>query len=101
MTNDDMLLFRMVLLFIVAQMARDSQIRNDLMLKKELGKKKQVGFLLEQPAELQEEPNCASLWRMFEWTQMQSFLHLQALTFYQGNFGGPARKPTTCATPTC
>ena len=99
-TNDDMLLFRMVLLFIVAQMARDSQIRNDLMMKKELGKKKQVGLLLEQPAEPQEEPNCASLWRMFEWTQMQRFLHLQALTFYRGTSEDRrgSRRP---ALPTC
>ena len=95
MLNDDILLFRMILLYVVAQMARDSQLRSaGSTTKTELGKKRQVGFLLEQPAEPEEEPACASFWRTYEWVTMKRMMKVRAVTFFQGDFGGEARKPT-------
>ena len=97
--NDDVLLFRMILLYVVAQMARDSQLRSaGSTTRTELGKKRQVGFLLEQPAEPEEEPACASFWRTYEWVTMKRMMKVRAITFFQGDFGGEARKPTTCGT---
>ena len=97
--HDDVLLFPIILLYVLAQMARDSQLRNAGATKKqELGKKRQVGVLLEQPAEPEEEPACASFWRTFEWVTMKRMMRVHAAIFYQGDFGGEARKPTMCGT---
>lgn len=78
--TDDVLLFRMILLQVVAQMGRDVRLGQDSKLK--LNPK--VCFLLEQPAEPHQEPTCASFWRMGEWKALKTILGLELVTFNQG-----------------
>ena len=86
--QDDLLLWRMVFLFLVAKYVREArQIP------------KPVGFLLEQPASPKDfEPEVVSWWDTTEWKALQEDLGLSEITFRQGALGGAAPKPTTVGT---
>ena len=90
---DDVLLLRMVTLYVVAKLGRDarlSQEKNSALLPT-------VRFLMEQPAAPQHMPEVASFWRTEEWRVMKEHLNLDMVTFNQGAYGGMAVKPTSLA----
>ena len=90
---DDVLLLRMVTLYVVAKLGRDarlSQEKNSALLPT-------VRFLMEQPAAPQHMPEVASFWRTEEWRIMKEHLNLDMVTFNQGAYGGMAVKPTSLA----
>ena len=94
LVQDDALMLRMLTLYIVAQIARDARLKERT--KKCL--KAKVGFLLEQPAAPEWCPECVSWWRNRTWLLFKYYYQMEEVTFFQGDFGGEARKPTTCGT---
>ena len=86
-TEDDILLWRFLFLWLVATyLRRARQVQ------------RQVGLLLEQPASPKTyQPKCVSFWDTKEWQQLKSEFDLQEVTFCQGHHGGAATKPTTMA----
>lgn len=91
---DDLLLFRMVTLYIVAKLGRDAR---RLAQKRSMNLHTNVRFLMEQPAAPQHMPEVASFWRTEEWRVMKKYLNLGLITFNQGAYGGMAVKPTSLA----
>ena len=83
-----MLMFRFILVYLLA----------DLTAKAREEKGGAVEFFLEQPAEPQAEPRCASWWRTPEWEALEKLHELKKVTFLQGDWGGRAAKPTTIGT---
>ena len=86
--EDDVMLWRMVFLYMVATYVDRAcpDPRGD------------VGFLLEQPASpRQYQPDCVSLWDQQDWKKIAEEFQLQHCTLKQGDFGGMATKPTTFA----
>ena len=71
--GDDVLLFRMLTLYIVAEMARSGGGKQE----EPVVKKPLVAFLLEQPARPEREPECASFWRTPEWSQLGYYYDLE------------------------
>ena len=97
--NDDILLFRMILLYVVAQMARDSQLRSaGSTTKTELGKEETGGVLAGAARGAGGGASLRFFLRTYEWVTMKRMMKVRAVTFFQGDFGGEARKPTTCGT---
>ena len=94
--DDDVLMFRMLLLYVVAQMTRDAQQSDSN--GKRLAQKGTVAFALEQPQIPEDVPTCASFWRTQEWEEFRYAHHMWEYHFMQGDWGGPARKPTTLGT---
>ena len=92
--QDDALMLRMLTLYMVAQIARDAMVKE----RSKRCLKAKVGFLLEQPAAPEWCPECASWWRNRTWLLFKHYYQMEEVTFYQGDFGGEARKPTTCGT---
>lgn len=92
--QDDALMLRMLTLYMVAQIARDARVKE----RSKRYLKAKVGFLLEQPAAPEWCPECASWWRNRTWLLFKHYYQMEEVTFYQGDFGGEARKPTTCGT---
>ena len=86
--EDDVLMFRFILVYLLA----------DLTAKAREEKGGAVEFFLEQPAEPQAEPRCASWWRTPEWEALEKLHELKKVTFLQGDWGGRAAKPTTIGT---
>ena len=83
--EDDVLLWRMVFLFIVASHFRKARRMVE-----------DVGFLLEQPASPRNyEPSCVSLWDMPQWKHLKEEYNFDEITVNQTNYGGAAVKPTT------
>ena len=68
--TDDVLLYRMILLQVVAQIGRDVRLGQDSKLR--LNPK-------EQPAEPPQEPTCASFWRTGEWKALKTILEPTSL----------------------
>ena len=86
--DDDVMLWRMVFLFMVATYVN----------KASCNPKPLIGFLLEQPASPREyEPECVSLWDQEDWKGISQEFDLQECTVNQSDFGGSATKPTTFA----
>ena len=86
--DDDVMLWRMVFLFMVATYVN----------KASCNPKPLIGFLLEQPASPREyEPECVSLWDQEDWKGISQEFGLQECTVNQSDFGGSATKPTTFA----
>lgn len=83
--EDDVLLWRMMLIYIVAEEVN----------KVEPGKKKMIGFGIEQPAYPEYMPEVVSLWKTSQWMKMKEMYGLEEVTFNQGDYGGEAVKPTT------
>ena len=85
--QDDILLWRMIFLFIVGSYVKQAV---------DSGSK--VGFLLEQPASPKGYiPAVVSLWDQDDWKEVSEEFDLEELTVNQGDYGGPAVKPTTFA----
>ena len=87
--EDDVLLFRFILLYVLADLKSKSEDQEE---------KGRVGFLIEQPAEPKNEPRCPSFWRTEEWQRLKQTHGLCEVTFKQGDWGGRASKPTTVGT---
>ena len=90
--EDDVLMWRMLFLFMVAEYTRRAQMKVD-----------PVHLVLEQPASPKSyEPEAVSFWDTKEWKGIRDEFKLNEVTFNQGNLGGLAPKPTTLAPPlTC
>ena len=84
-SEDDILLWRMVFLYLVATyMAQARQLPD------------QVGFLLEQPASPHEYvPETVSFWRTDQWKALKTEMGFWETTYQQGRLGGAVPKPTT------
>ena len=82
--EDDILLFRFILLYVLADLKAKAEVKVE--------REGNVGFLLEQPA----EPR--AFWRTDEWRNLKKIHHLREITFKQGDWGGKAPKPTTVGT---
>ena len=80
---DDVLLFRMVTLYVVAKLGRDARLSQE----KKTNLLPTVRFLMEQPAAPQHMPEVASFWRTEEWKIMKEHLNLDLVTFNQGARG--------------
>ena len=86
--EDDVLMWRMILLFVVADEAGKA--------KKEEGREEEkVWFGLEQPATPEYKPEVVSFWKTSQWKQLQEMYGFEAWSFNQGDWGGEAVKPTT------
>ena len=86
--EDDVLMWRMILLFVVADEANKA---------KEGGSKeeKKVWFGLEQPAFPDYMPEVVSFWKTSQWEQLAEMYGFEMWHFNQGDWGGEAVKPTT------
>eukprot|EP00438_Fugacium_kawagutii_P029730 Skav214785 [mRNA] locus=scaffold1820:35141:42466:+ [translate_table: standard] len=83
--EDDILLWRMWFLFIVAHHVGKAR-----------GVPQNVVISMEHPASPREyQPEVVSWWDTKEWKKLKSFYDLFECTFNQGAFGGTAVKPTT------
>ena len=82
--DDDLLLWRMIYLYMVAHYMAQAR-----------GLPK-VHFALEQPASPHSYmPETVSFWDTEEWKQVKEEFQLEETTFEQKSLGGPATKPTT------
>lgn len=72
---DDVLLFRMVMLYVVAPLGQDARLAQE----KTTNLLPMVRFLLEQPAP-QHMPEVASFWRTEEWKIIKDHLNLDLVT---------------------
>ena len=81
--EDDILMLRMIMLFIVAEEVR-----------KVNGVKTPTQFAIEQPAVPKEE-EVVSWWKTGIWKMMVKIYGFKESTFDQWNWGGKAHKPTT------
>ena len=87
-SDDDLLMWRSIMLFIVATEVRKA------FPEKFGGKDVKLG--LEQPADPKEyKPEVVSWWRTSEWLALRNHYQLQEQTFRQSSWGGQAVKPTT------
>eukprot|EP00434_Breviolum_minutum_P029251 symbB.v1.2.025873.t1/scaffold2543.1/size76562/5 len=85
--NDDIMMWRMITLFIVASYVRRAA-----------GISKKVGFAMEQPASSKDQvPECVSIWDQPDWKRIKEEFDLEELKLNQGDYGGLAKKPTTIA----
>ena len=85
--EDDILLWRLIFLYMVATYFREAQ-----------GVQQKVGFVMEHPASPQEYmPECVSIWDQDDWKRIKREFNLDELTLRQGLYGGEANKPTTFA----
>ena len=83
--EDDILLYRMLSLFVVSSYVRAAK-----------GIEGPVGFALEQPASPKNYmPECVSFWDTEQWKMLKEEFSLEEFTFNQGSLGGSAVKPTT------
>lgn len=86
--EDDVMLWRMIFLYMVATYVNQASPEP----------RQLIGFLLEQPASpKQYQPECVSLWDQPDWKKVAEEFQLQHCTLNQGDFGGMAVKPTTFA----
>ena len=86
--EDDVMLWRGIFLFIVAEEVRKAT--ED----KERRKKTKIG--LEQPADPSSYmPEVVSFWGTNEWRKLKEMYGLEEQTFHQSSWGGCATKPTT------
>ena len=85
--EDDILLWRLIFLYMVATYFRDAQ-----------GVQQKVGFAMEHPASPRDYmPECVSIWDQEDWKKIKDEFELEELTLRQGRYGGEATKPTTFA----
>lgn len=83
--EDDILLWRMLFLYIVAEYSRRAR-----------GQKERALLGLEQPASPKEYlPTVVSWWDTDDWQKLKTEFHLEEVTFNQGSLGSHAVKPTT------
>ena len=86
--EDDVLMWRGIFLFIVAEEIRKATEG------KEVRRKMRIG--LEQPADPKSyKPEVVSFWSTEEWRRLKEMYSLEEQTFNQSSWGGRATKPTT------
>ena len=91
-TNDSILWLRLMLMYILCEEVRPKE-------------QAQTAFLCEQPQDPAEyrkkedvdEHQYFSMWRTQEWKSFQEAYNAKLISFDQGPFGHPKRKPTTLA----
>lgn len=84
--EDDVVMYRLWMIWIVAEEV--SKMNEG---------KQQTAFGLEQPAEPAGMPEVVSMWRTEQWRKMAEVYGFKQQTFFQGEYGGEAWKPTTWA----
>ena len=89
--EDDVLLYRMVMIFCAAEEGRKRCASCS-------SEKKRVAFLLEQPEAPDYVPECGSWWRIDSYNRLKDDHGLMEYRFRQGDYGGAAVKPTMVAT---
>ena len=98
--EDDVLMWRQIFLFLVADMA--AKLKDSTNEDEEKKYKEEVMFLLEQPSDPKDYmPSCVSFWSTKPWKKLQSAAHLQVHHLNQGDYepwkeDAPV-KPTTLA----
>ena len=86
--DDDVLMWRGIFLFVVAEEVRKATKG------KEIRKKMRIG--IEQPADPKDYmPEVVSFWSTEEWRRLKEMYCLEEQTFNQSSWGGRATKPTT------
>ena len=83
--EDDVMMFRSWMVFLVAQECRKAE-----------GRKDNVKFVLEHPSPPEEMPEVVAIWRTSAWKE--ELYHLQECEVDQGDLGSGASKPTTLGT---
>lgn len=87
-TEGDILMWRMLMIYMVAQYAGRARGRDQL-----------VHLLIEQPASPRNyKSEVVSWWDTREWASLRREFKLSEVTFNQGDLGGMATKPTTAGT---
>ena len=91
-TDDDVMLWRSIFLFIVAKHVREAESGRE-----EGRKKGEVKFLVEQPAHPESHPEVVSLRKTSQWGKLEEVYEFSTQTFNQGDWGGVGVpvKPTT------
>lgn len=91
-TDDDVMLWRSIFLFIVAKHVREAESGRE-----EGRKKGEVKFLVEQPAHPESHPEVVSLRKTSQWRKLEEVYEFSTQTFNQGDWGGVGVpvKPTT------
>ena len=85
--EDDVMMWRMLAIYLVAEEARNAK------------RGPQVGFVLEQPADPRKYmPGCPTFWGTTQWEAFEEMEGMAEYELYQGDFGGAAQKPTTLGT---
>ena len=85
--EDDVMMWRMLAIYLVAEEVRNAKGGP------------QVGFVLEQPADPRKYmPGCPTFWGTTQWEAFEEMEGMAEYEFYQGDFGGAAPKPTTLGT---
>lgn len=85
--EDDVMMFRSWMVFLVAQECRKAE-----------GRKDNVNFVLEHPSPPEEMPEVVAIWRTSAWKTLKELYHLQECEVDQGDLGSGASKPTTLGT---
>ena len=87
--DDDEMMFKMILLYLVAKYTRKVEL---------WGESKASHFLLEQPDSPDYKPEVVSFWWTSEWSALQKAEGLQLMKIQQGDYGGQYVKPTGLGT---
>ncbi len=87
--EDDTLMWRMILLFIIAEEV------NKIQDSKVSGGGQKIWFGMEQPAFPHYKPEVVSIWKTEQWARLCELYGFEEITFNQGDWGGDAVKPTT------
>ena len=85
--DDDVMMFRSWMVFLVAQECRKAE-----------GRKENVNFLLEHPSPPEDMPEVVSIWRTSSWKKMKDIYRLEECEVDQGDLGSGSTKPTTLGT---
>ena len=85
--EDDVMMFRSWMLFLVAQECRKAE-----------GKIERVNFLLEHPSPPEDMPEVVSIWRTSAWKRLKDLCNLRECEVDQGDLGSGCTKPTTLGT---
>ncbi len=85
--EDDVMMFRSWMLFLVAQECRKAE-----------GKLERINFLLEHPSPPEDMPEVVSIWRTSAWKNLKDLCHFKEHEVDQGDLGGGCTKPTTLGT---
>ena len=81
--EDDILMFRAWMVWIIAEEMRKAE-----------GKEEMTKFGMEQPA-VPEKQEVVTIWKTSQWKNFESAYGFGRQSFYQGDFGGAAKKPTS------
>jgi len=87
--EDETLMWRMIVLYIIADEVYKTQAPNVC------GGDERPWFGLEQPAFPQYKPEVVSFWKTEQWNRLCELYQFEEVTFNQGDWGGEAVKPTT------